>query len=435
MSPVFYIVLIIGMMTLFIILLIKQIKHTRARKAATGSMRSGEHDFAIKNLKKIVQEDPNDHQALFSLTKLLLRGQKNGEALQSAKKLLERNLQGSGVTQIDAVLILAEAEEVNGNPDNAYRNILIAKGLDATNPEVNLRLTLYEYERGNFQEAFSYAGILLRINPTHAKAQLYRGLAAYRLGNTETAIEDLRRAIQLDATNYEAALYLTRIYSKFSNLQECVNFGGLAERLAKTGEQKAEAMLSVGGAYTRTGDPARGEAKLTAALQETIEPELSKTILQELITLSEREKNIHKTVKFLKQYLNLDPNHPGVLQKFDYYKELQGNSNLEQFEMLPMSKFPDFCKELCRNIIHVDHIQAVDINQDGSVDILASKTNKKEYTIYQFRFIRGNPILEKCLSGIFTQRCVRTAGKKRLSFPTAAIPKEQKTSVTPGLSL
>jgi len=390
LNPIFYIVLIIGLISIFTVLMYKQLRQTKVKKIACKTIGSEEHDFAIKNLRSLVQNDPSDHQALYGLAKLLLKDDQPAESLKSAKQLLERNLQGSGVSQIDAVLLCAEAEEACGNLDNAYKNILIAKGLDATNPQVNLKLTLYEYQRGNFQEAFSYAGVLLRLSPTHAQAQLYRGLSAYRLGNTETAIEGLRKAIQLDATNYEAAINLALIYSKFGNVQECANFGNLAHRLSRTGEQRSQALYATGSVYTKSGDVKTGEEKLQEALKETSDPEMSKKILQNLISLAEREKNVSKIVAFLKKFLSLEPNHQGIKQKMEYYSELQANDNLQQFEMLPMSRFPDFCKELVRNIIRVDHIQSVDVNNDGSVDILGNKTTKHEHTIYQFRFLRSS---------------------------------------------
>jgi len=376
-------------MILLASLLIQQIKQSKIKRATTKKLQSGEHDIAIRSLKTLVQNDPNDHQALFRLAKLQLALGETDGALSSAKELLERNLQGSGVSQIDAILILAETEELNGHLDSAYKNMLIAKGLDATNAEVNLKLMLYEYQRGAFQEAFSYAGILLRFSPTHAQAQLYRGLCAYRLGNTESAIEGLRKAIQIDANNYEAALNLALIYSKFGNMQECANFGNLAAQLAKNGEQRAQALLAVGSIYTRIGDPGKGEEKLNNALKQTRDPEMSKNILRKLIALTERQKKLPQIVALLEQYLKLEPNNQEFHQKLDYYQELQSSPSLQQFELLPMSQFPDFCKDLCRNIIRVDHIQHVEVNKDSSVDILASKTTKHEHSIYQFRFLRG----------------------------------------------
>lgn len=397
MSPVFYTILAAGLFLILVFVLASQIRHHRRKKQLSRTITSGEHAAALRNLLHLVKKDPDDLVLQLQLGRLQLKNGLAAPGLKTAQGLLARNLQGSGVTQIDALLLAADAENAAGHPEVALKHVLTAKGLDGSNQEVNLRLAGCQLRMGNFQEAFNNAGTVLRLDPANREALRLRGRAALQLDALEPAKEAFTRILSADGADFEAADALCRIYTRFGNAPEAASYGELARRLAATPEERARIGSTQAAAWLSVRDHAKARTLLDAALKEAKSRELATEILLLQIRTAEESGELDYLLQACRGYLRTNPHDNAVREKERRTGELLSNRGLQQYEMLPASQFSEFCPALAKAISGADQIQQSTINRDGSVDILASLTTRKKHSTFQFRFVRGSSPLGEML--------------------------------------
>jgi len=414
MEIVFMIALFTGLAIITITLIIKNASSSKNKNKRMKAIRNLADDKSaeINNLLAVYKTDPED---LLILHKLSLLEAKFGNAqagIAHGMTLLAKNLTGSGVQHVKAILTLVYAHKRTGNIAEMEKFLLMARGIDPTDSEVNTELSIFEYNRGNFNESFSYAGKALRINDSNFEAHLYRGLSSFRMGSLDTATEQLQRALAFKPNAYPALTVLARVLGKKNNIKQASIYFKKALENASTKEQQIDNLLNWGQFARTNRDYKLAISLLEQAIKAGATGGDKKSILVSLVTIFEEQKDIPKVIWGLQSIAKLEPGNNQIREKLNYYSELNSNDKLQKFEMLSLSPFTTFCKSLAHAIINIDEIQNTSVNPDGSVDILANKTSKTKHTLYQFRFLRtSGEVGEMTLKDLYSK--MRTNGGEK----------------------
>ncbi len=377
-----------GLAIIVTIVIFKSIRTARQKRDATEHIDKGKSLEAIKHLVEVVQANPDDLVSLFNLATLQLQSGLPFEGLQNVKKLLERNLAASGVSHTDVILLGARAEFALGNRKEAYKYLMMAKGIDSTSIEVNASLAAYNYDEGNYPDAFGYAARALKLEPDNVSANYYSGMAAFQQGNFETAVGALEKVASLQPNNFMALYSLGRIYGKLGNVAKAGGAFAAALRHAPGDEQRAQVYLQWGAQLNRSINHDKAVECFNHAVRLASSVEVKKEALREVISIHEAARKVDKVLEALKAYVILDPLDEIFKAKARYYSELHSNEKLKKYEMATLPDFVNYCCDIAKQVIRIDTILASEINKDGTVDILANRSTKTQNSNYQFRFIR-----------------------------------------------
>ena len=384
----FYIIIGAALLVVVVLLIIRNIRASKRVKKVKSHLRAGTHAAAISELQQILLDNPDDLQSLYTLAKLELKSDHAYDALQNVNRLLERNLEGSGVSHVDAVVLAAEAALACGRMKEGYDFLLMARGLDKTNVGVNVLLAEYVYGQGLFDKAAGYARTATKLEPGNIKANLYHGLAWFALKDMEKAAASLSRVLELDARNFQALYALGCLYGRRRQVVDAEPFFESAIRNAQNRAQKAKV-------YFEWGQAAKSVLQLDKAqgcfLQvKELDPnaEIAVMSLLELGDIYEQKQEIGAMVEILRQYVARRPADTAAKARLEQYAELDNNSRLQRFTLQPDEDFTEICQKISRTIAVVDTIHEVQVQKNGMVDILASRTSKKSNSMYMLRYLR-----------------------------------------------
>ncbi len=416
MEIAFMIVLFIGLAILAIALIIKNARRSRttrkSKKIQKPTTPAINKTAEINSLLDLYKSNPNDLMILHKLSFLEAKYGNAQAGIAHATKLLEKNLSGSGIQHVKAILVLAIGYKRTQNPEQMEKFLTMARGIDPTDTEVNTEFSIFEYNRGNFNEAFSYAGKALRINGSNFEAHLYRGLASFQLSNLDTATTHLQQALSLKPGTFLALTTLARTFAKKNDDKQASLYFRKAIEKATTKQEQIETLLHWGQFARFKMDHKLAVSLLEQAIKAEPNAADKKTILISLVAIFEEQKDIPKVIWGLQGIARLEPGNTQIREKLNYYAELNSNDKLQKFEMLGLAPFTNFCKSLARTIIDIDEIQNTTVNPDGSIDILANKTSKTKHTIYQFRFLRTTgEVGEMILKDLYSK--MRTNGGEK----------------------
>lgn len=378
-----------GLLVMSLVIVISIRRSSKKIAAINSEIKSGKSMEAIQNLQKLVAADDEDLLSRYQLAKLQLQANMVVPSLKNAKHLLNKNLTGSGVKHAAVLLLVAEAQMNLGNRKEAYRYLRMAHGVDSTNVEVNYNLAVFEYESGSYDEAFNYASRVIRMEPHHIDGNYYMGMAALQKGQLDQALQGLRKTLELKPDHFQANFSLGRVYAQRGNRQGARQYFKAALNRATNNDQRGQVYYYLGTIEKRSGDHQGAVKFLESALKLYSGSDLRLKIYSDLLDIYEEKKNIPMVIRTLRSILKEDPDDKAALSKLNHYRELNTNSMLQKYEVLPEEEFMQFCVEVAKTITKLDKIGSVERNMDGSFDLLASRSNKVEYVVFLFRFIRS----------------------------------------------
>ena len=163
-----------GLAIIVTTVIFKSIRTARKKRDASDHIDRGKNMDAIRHLVEVVQDNPDDLVSLFDLATLQIQTGLPFEGLQNVKKLLERNLAGSGVIHVEAILLGAKAEFALGNRKEGYKYLMMAKGIDSTSLEVNVSLAASTYDEGNYLTPMATLPESSSWNRTTSRRTLFR---------------------------------------------------------------------------------------------------------------------------------------------------------------------------------------------------------------------------------------------------------------------
>lgn len=380
----------------------------------------------MRELHAAYARNQDDLVSLYQLARLQIENGMAQDGVTNVMRLLDRNLSGSGVSHVKSVVLLAEGQLALGNKDDAYKQLQVAYGLDATDIEVNLKLAAILAEAGNIKDAFAYASRVVKMDPDNPEGWLTYGLSAFQLGNTEVAIEALEKAIELNPGHFRAVLSLAELYVRRGNTVEAETCFNQALKNAADQNERAETFYKWGVHKVRQLDHEQARTLFGHALKESATNDLRKKILQELVALYEQQKNVPRILSAMKEYLKLDPSREEYRKKLDYYEEVGSNIRLQKYEFMGLTEFSQFCVKLAGVMFKHDGNPVMEINPDGSVDVTLYRTTKTQAMTVLFRFLRskgetGEMILRDLYAKMKAQNGSRAVFVTNSSFTEGAV--------------
>src|SRR5215470_17770379 len=126
-----------------------------------------------------------------------------------------------------------------------------------SSPQEQFDEAMFEFSRGEFDQAIAGLKNVLAQEPTHFDAQLALGMAYYRKGDFASAIAEGHKAEQLKPKEQLVHTNLSLFYMKSGDKQKAEHHG-LQARIASWREDSAKTKA---GAETNVSDPDLAMAK------------------------------------------------------------------------------------------------------------------------------------------------------------------------------
>lgn len=244
------------------------------------ALEAGDYAAAARHFAQAAQADPTDYAARFHLALANSFLNKDEEAIEDYRKVLELK---PGLYQAElnlGILLLRRKRPAEAVP--ALRGAVASKPAEYR-PLFYLAEALLA--AGDHAGALEHYGKALEINPKSAEAELGHGRALARQGDLAAAAPHFRKAAELDPEFRDALLELASLYEKAGDRAEAIaiyqqfpNHAGAQERLGQLlleNKEYAQAILRLEEAFRADPTPAN---RLTLAAAYLFNKQLDKAL-------------------------------------------------------------------------------------------------------------------------------------------------------------
>ena len=280
-----------------------KINKNKVIAAAQKYVQKGQHDKAIKEYAKIVEEDPRDVRIWLKIGDLHVKKGSTAEAVETYSKVAEFYSEQGFYLKAVAV----------------YKQIL---KIDENLVDINLRLA----------ELYKQLGLL------NDAMQQYEQVSNHfhQAGRTKEALAALRQIVDLDPQNVASRIKLAELYSKEQMRDEAVeefskaadflraenridDFVKVAERLVFHQTENLALTKELAGIYLRKRDPRRALQKLQLAFK--ADPRDEET-LQMLAQAFEDLGQVPKTISVLKELAHIHAENANEVKRREIYQRI-----------------------------------------------------------------------------------------------------------------
>jgi pilus assembly protein FimV len=280
-----------------------KINKNKVIAAAQKFVQKGQHDKAIKEYAKIVEEDPRDVRIWLKIGDLQVKKGSTAEAVDTYSKVAEFYSEQGFYLKAVAV----------------YKQIL---KIDANLVEINLRLA----------ELYKQLGLLSDAMQQYEQVSNFY----HQAGRTKEALAALRQIVDLDPQNVASRIKLAELYSKEQMRDEAVeefakaadflraenridDFVKVAERLVFHQPDNLAVTKELAGIYLRKRDPRRALQKLQLAFK--ADPRDEET-LNMLAQAFEDLGQVPKTVSVLKELAHIHAENGNDVKRREIYQRI-----------------------------------------------------------------------------------------------------------------
>jgi pilus assembly protein FimV len=280
-----------------------KINKNKVIAAAQKYVQKGQHDKAIKEYAKIVEEDPRDVRIWLKIGDLQVKKDSTSEAVETYSKVAEFYSEQGFYLKAVAV----------------YKQIL---KIDANLVEINLRLA----------ELYKQLGLLSDAMQQYEQVSNFY----HQAGRTKEALAALRQIVDLDPQNVASRIKLAELYSKEQMRDEAVeefakaadflraenridDFVKVAERLVFHQPDNLAVTKELAGIYLRKRDPRRALQKLQLAFK--ADPRDEET-LNMLAQAFEDLGQVPKTVSVLKELAHIHAENGNDVKRREIYQRI-----------------------------------------------------------------------------------------------------------------
>ena len=152
------------------------------------------YEYALTSLEEVLKDDPENTEALYQQSKLLLKQKKTNQALSSIREASD--IDGDNP---DYRLVSAEALLQKGQNREAAREARAALKKSGVSLELYELLAEANLKSNYFAEAIKYSDSALALAPQQYQNYYRKGTAAARTQDTLMAEENLLRSLKLGA--------------------------------------------------------------------------------------------------------------------------------------------------------------------------------------------------------------------------------------------
>ena len=347
-----------------------------------------DREAIIKEANRRLAANPKDPVALKSLADLYYNDGEYAKAMRSYQVLLDQG--GGNFDGNDAELNLRyglaamQCEAWN----EAYKGLMIARGKNPENLEVNINLGKLEFMRKNFDRTIMYLQRVLRLQPDHPDALKLLGQSFYKRHRFSEAIPYLKQAVAVRPDDKESLYALARCQYEIPQYEMSQK---IFRHLRTDPKWGPSAALYSGAIFAKKREWDEAATDYQIGLRhENLPHDVKLELKYRLAEAFNQSQRIDKALSLLNEIYESSPGYKDVSNQIKRYRELNSNRNLQTYLLAPTNEFIALCRRLAQATFPRAKVKINDMNVQKSeyVDLLAEVKTRKWEDVVLFRFMR-----------------------------------------------
>ncbi len=378
---VFLIVLIAGWYFMIVV------PNTKKKPSAG---KSKDRATVFKEATRKLASNPKDPDALMALADIYFN---DNDFDKAAKTYNILSAMTTSNPDLDAYLINLRSGLCSlkqGQAEEAYKSLLIAKAVRGEAFEVNYNLGVIEYQRKAYEKAVAVLRAAAVVAPDHAGTMKFLGQSLYRIKIYKDAAVYLRKAMDAEPNDKECLFYLAQSYYELGQAENAVQ---IFTHLRPDPEVGPQAALFAGTIHynARQFDKAIEDLEIGVRHQK-VNPEVLLEMKYRLANAYTQAQNMEGALRQYKDIRNINPGYRDVTEQIRRLSEFNSNKNLQVYMMAPTSEFVTLCRTLTSTFFPKAAIKIVDVTVEKNdyADITAEVSTSKWDDTIVFRFLRSN---------------------------------------------
>ncbi len=382
-------VLVFSLGALFIFVISSQKK--KSEEGSSSKKRKNKTKSAavlLKEANKRLAQNPEDGEALKIVADNHFDTGKYDKAFASYAILIDQCATNKDLDEFEITLKYALSALKLNRMQEAYKALMICRGMKQDVFEVDFNLGVLEFKRKQYEKA---AGLLIKArkqNPEHMECSKYLGRSLFKLSKYKEAALLLRKVIDNDPTDKETLFALAQCYSKLGQVDQALK---LFLHLRPDPEIGPQAALYSGTIHNSKNQYEKAIMDFEIGLKhENLKSDLKLELMYQLAVTYIKTQNISRAVSLLKEIKSVSEDYKDVRSLIDKYEELNSNKNLQTYLISQTSDFVALCRRLSASFYPKARIKITDISvrKGEYADILAEVSTRKWEDVILFRYMR-----------------------------------------------
>ena len=344
---------------------------------------------AVKALNRRLAQNPKDSGALTALANAYFDEGDWENAFKAYHRLQELPNAEEESSEFTTTLNFALSAIKLKNYKIAHRNFLIARGMKASDPQVNYNLGYLEYMNNNYEKAAGYLSQAYTADPHNVSTMKYLGLSFVETMRFNEAARILSQVVDSDPLDKQALFALGEAYQKLNRGEAAMKIFTHLRADPLLGPQ---ASLAAGEKNLTTHQVKQAILDFEIGLRhKKIDPKTQKALMYNLGLACIENKEIARGLNHLKELQILSPNYQETEALIRKYSELHTNQNLQIYLLGEAAAFIALCQRLCVAIFPKARVKILSASspQSDYSDILAEVFSSKWENVILFRFMRS----------------------------------------------
>ncbi len=358
-------------------------------KKKPGSVRVKDRAATLKEATKRLAVNSKDPDALLSLADIYF-GDNDFEKASKTYSILSTMTTSN--PNLDNYLINLRSGLCAlklGQPEEAYKSLLIAKAVRGEAFEVNYNLGVLEYQKKAYEKALSCLKAAVSVAPDHGGTLKYLGQTLYKLKASKEAVAVLRRAMDAEPNDKECLFHLAQAYFELGQAENAVQ---IFTHLRPDPEIGPQAALFAGTIHynARQYDKAIEDLEI-GVRHEKVAPEVILEMKYRLANAYTQAQNMEAALRQYKDIRNINPSYRDVADQIRRLSEFNSNKHLQVYMLAPTSEFVTLCRNLTTCFFPKAGIKVVDVTVEKNdyADITCEVSTSKWDDTIVFRFLRS----------------------------------------------
>lgn len=383
-------VLVFSLGALFIFVISSQKKKGEGESSLKkGKNRAKSAAVLLKEANRRLAQNPEDGEALKIIADNHYQTGNFEKAFNSYRMLIDQCATNKDLDEFEITLRYALSALQLNRIQEAYKALMICRGMKQDIFEVDFNLGVLEFKRKQYEKS---AALLLKArkqNPEHMECSKYLGKSLFKLGKHKEAAMLLRKVIDNDPTDKETLFSLGQCYNKLGQVDQALK---LFLHLRPDPVLGPQAALLSGTIHNSKNQHEKAIMDFEIGLKhENLPADLKLEIQYQLAVTYIKAQNISRAVTLLKEIQSSTDSYRDVKELIGKYEELNSNQNLQTYLIAQTSDFVALCRRLSASFYPKARIKITDISvrKGEYADILAEVSTRKWEDVILFRYMRS----------------------------------------------
>jgi tetratricopeptide (TPR) repeat protein len=381
-------IVIVGGLGILVVLLVIVLMDRLKQGGSSSHKRAKNQELLFKQANKRLEQTPRDPESLITVGDIYFQEHNWNAAFKTYEILAELSLTNKEINVFEVHLRYGLAALQVEKPDEAYKALILARSLQATDFDVNYNLGILEFQRKNYEKAAYMLIQACKQNPEHPQALRYLGDSFVNLGKYREALPLIRKAIDFAPTDKECLYTLATCYFELGRVDQALS---IFLHLRIDPFLGAKACLQAGNIHIAQHQPVNAIQDFEIGLkhEKNSSPEVMTEMRYRLATVYLGQNEIGKALNLLEVIRYDNPGYKDVSALIERYQELNVNKNYQIFMLSPSADFIALCRKIVLSYYMQSKVKILNItNRSEWVDITTEiETTQWSDTII-FRFIR-----------------------------------------------